>query len=103
MEDLSFFAQVRCVEFWKTHEQCSVHPRWLGSAGDEILPSYEMCYKGIIINQKYKKNIGIPINQPGFHEMSLVGFDHCSHQRFEPIGLIYTKSHEHIQLATIPF
>ena len=74
MEDLSFFAQVRCVEFWKTHEQCSVHPRWLGSVGDEIRPSYEMCYKGIIINQKYKKNIGIPVNQPGFHEMSLVWF-----------------------------
>ena len=103
MEDLSFLRRLDVLSFGKTHEQCSVHPRWLGSVGDEMLPSYEMCYKGIIINQKYKKNIGIPINQPGFHGMPLVGFDHCSHQRFELVDLIYTKSHEHIQLANYYF
>ena len=51
------------------------NPGWLFDIWDEILPNH----MGIITSH-YKDPV---LKQPGFHGMSLVGFDHCSHVVFQ--------------------
>ena len=79
-------------------EQCSFHPGWLGYAGDyttqlfrdnkHLEPKWPLfwlekaLFWGVDLQKQrsfgFQAVIRIPIAEPAFHDMSLVGFDHCS-------------------------